>query len=402
VRVLHVIPSLSTLRGGPSVAVRTLAQSLASAGLEVHIAATDDDGPGRSAVPHATPLRDGAVTYWHFPRQTHFYTVSLPLARWLWRNVASYDLVHAHALFSFAPLAAAAAAAAHGVPFILRPLGTLSPYGMGRRRLGKRLSFHLIERHALSAAAAVHFTSEQECREAASLGVRFRPAIVPLPVPPPAVDLAHLRGRFRAAHPALAAQPLALFLGRIDPKKGLDLLLPALAAARGRGTSLALAIVGAADPPYLAQLQASAAALGLGPEALVWTGFLEGEARLAALADADLFVLPSYAENFGVAVVEAMAAGLPVIVSDQVGIQHEIAAAGAGIVVPCNAAALADALAALVGDPARRVRMGEAARHLAAERFAPHTVAAQLIRLYVAVADMPGQRRTPLKRDRLA
>ena len=105
-RVLHVIPSLSPLRGGPSVAVRTLCQSLADDGLEVHIATTDDDGPGRSSVPHATPRREGAVTCWYFPRQTRFYTASWPLARWLWRNMAAYDLVHAHALFSFAPLAA--------------------------------------------------------------------------------------------------------------------------------------------------------------------------------------------------------------------------------------------------------------------------------------------------------
>jgi glycosyltransferase involved in cell wall biosynthesis len=392
-RVLHVIPSLGPLRGGPSAMARAIAEGLAAAGVAVDVASTDDNGPGRLATPLGRPLVAGGVTYRYFPRQTRFYTGSAPLAAWLAANAGRYHVVHTHGLFTFAPLAGAAAAGARRVPYIVRPLGTLSPYGMARRGRLKRLSFALLDRRALAGAAAVHFTSEQERREAAALGAPHRAVVIPLPVAPPA-DLGRLRGRLRAAHPALAGQTVALFLARVDPKKGLDLLLPALAAARGRGAALALVVAGAGEERYLAELRAAAAGLGLGPGALVWAGHLDGEAKLAALADADLFVLPSYAENFGVAVVEALGAGLPVIVSDQVALHDEVAAAGAGVVVPCAAAPLADALAALAGDPARRAALRGPARALAA-RFAPRPVAERLLALYADIA-APPQRRLAL------
>jgi len=384
-RVLHVVPSLGPLRGGPSFVARAMAVGLAQAGMSVDVVTVDDNGPGRLAVPLDRPVLDGGVIYRYFPRQTRFYTASGPLAGWLWRNVARYDLVHAHGLFTFAPLAAAAAAAARGVPYILRPLGTLSPYGMRQRRLSKQLSFQLLERHALRAAAAVHFTSEQERQEAAALAVPHSPAVIPLPVALPPSDLAHLRGRFRAAHPALGGATLALFLGRVDPKKGLDLLLPAFAQAHQKQPELALVIAGAGHPRYMDELRSKAAALGLGTEALLWTGFLEGEEKWAALADADFFVLPSYSENFAVAAVEAMAAGLPVLLSDQVGIHHEVTACGAGLVVPCDTQALAAALTQLAADGALRATMGATGRCLAAERFAPQAVTEQLIALYTRI-----------------
>lgn len=384
-RVLHVIPSLGPLRGGPSVAARAMAAGLARAGLEVELAATDDDGPGRLAVPHGLPLREGGVTFRYFPRQTGFYTGSAPLAAWLAANAGRYDLIHAHALFSFAPLAAAAAAAARGVPYIVRPLGTLSPWGLRNRRpLLKAASLQLLDRHALAGAAAVHFTTEQERAEAAALGVPHRPVVAPLPVELDHEGLRRAAGRLRARHPALAGRAVALFLGRLDPKKGLELLLPALAAARAQRPGLALLVAGEGEPGYLAGLRRQAAALGLG-DAVVWAGFLAGADKLAALAGAELFVLPSHAENFGVAVVEAMAAGLPVIISDQVGIHREVAAAGAGLVVPCETGALARALAALAGDAGLREAMGARARALAHGTYAPEAATRRLVAIYAAI-----------------
>lgn len=385
-RVLHVIPSLSTRRGGPSAAARAIAAGLAAAGAEVHIAATDDDGDGRAAVPLGAPLREGGATCWYFPRQSRRYTASLPLAAWLARRVAGFDVVHAHALFSFAPLAAAAAARARGVPYIVRPLGTLSPYGLGRRRLAKAAALRLLDGPALRGAAAVHFTSEQERREADALGLAGRAAVLPLPVEPPAGDAALLAATFRARHARLDGRAVALFLGRLDPKKGLGLLLPALAAARAGGASLSLVVAGAGEPAYEAGLRALAGGLGLDEAAVAWPGFLAGAEKAAALAGADLFALPSRAENFALAAAEAMAAGLPLLLSDQVGIHDEAAAAGAALVAPRAVEPLAAALALLASDPARRAAMGAAGRRLAAERYAPAAVAASLLALYRRVA----------------
>jgi glycosyltransferase involved in cell wall biosynthesis len=373
---------MSPLRGGPSVMVRTMAAGLAQAGHQVDIAATDDDGPGHLDVPLGRPLREGAITCWYFRRQTRFYTASWPLTRWLARHIADYDVVHIHALFSYASLPAAWFAARRGVPYIVRPLGTLERLGMQQHKPWlKRISFPLVERRMLARAAAVHFTSERERAEAAELGVRERCVTLAM-----GIDLGKFAqlpapGWLAARAPHLAGRTVVLFLSRLDPKKGLDLLLPAFAELRQREPNVALVLAGGGEPQFVFGLKQMAARLGIADD-LYWAGFLEGDEKLAALAAADMFVLPSYSENFGVAAVEALACGLPVLVSDQVGIHQEIAAAGAGIVVPTRVKPLAEGMARLCADPALRRTMARAARLLAAERFSLPSMTAGLLRMY--------------------
>lgn len=381
-RVLHVIPSLGPQRGGPSVVARTLAEGLAQAGLEIVVVTTDDNGLERLDVPLCRPVVKNGVTYWYFPRQTRFYTMSWPLAAWLTRHVGDYDLVHIHALFSFASLAAAAVAAQHHVPYIVRPLGTLNHYGMQQRRPWlKTLSLHLLDRHAIRGAAAIHFTSEQERIEAADLRVPHRPVVIPLPVNLHQAMLQSAVGGLRARYPQLVGRTIALFLSRLDPKKGLDLLLPAFAQAHRTNPHLALVIAGSGDTHFVAGLKAHAEALGIGT-AVVWAGFVEGETKLEALADADFFVLPSYSENFGIAAVEALAAGLPTILSNQVGIHHEVAAAGAGLTVPCEIAPLSEAINYLGKNTDLCQRMGQTARQFAQSHYSAQAVIGRLVDLY--------------------
>src|SRR5205823_3290799 len=172
---LHVIPSIGAVRGGPSVMVRTLARGLAERGVESHVATTDDNDPWRLDVPCGEPVLNQGVTYWHFRRQSHFYTFSWPLTNWLARNVGKYDVVHIHALFSYAAIPAAYWAHRCGVPYLVRPLGTLNRWGMAHRRPAlKKLSFEVIERRILQEAALIHFTSEQERVEAIDLDIRTR------------------------------------------------------------------------------------------------------------------------------------------------------------------------------------------------------------------------------------
>src|SRR5438105_4900304 len=131
-KVLHVIPSVSPARGGPSEALRVLVDARIQEGVEVDVATTDDDGPR---------ARRRATDCFCFPRQTSFYSFSWPLTTWLMKRARDYDLLHIHGLFSYAPTAAALIAKSQRVPYILRPLGTLAPWGMSHRRPGlKRLS----------------------------------------------------------------------------------------------------------------------------------------------------------------------------------------------------------------------------------------------------------------------
>jgi glycosyltransferase involved in cell wall biosynthesis len=311
--------------------VRQLAGSLARSGVEIHVATTDDDGPKKLDVPPGEPVVQDGVTYWHFPRQIRFYTVSWPMSLWLSKHVADFDLVHIHALFSFAALPASYWAARRGVPYVVRPLGTLNEWGMTNRRPWlKRMSFRVIESRILKHAALVHYTSDQERREAEALGVVSASVVIPNTVSQPSTAVPS--GAFRRRYPELRARRLILFLSRLDQKKGLDLLLRAFAHVRRDVHDAMLVIAGNGEDRFAERLKTETKRLGISNDVL-WTGFLTGEVKQAAFADAVIYVLPSYSENFGIAVVEAMAAGVPVIVSDRVGIHADIAAAAAGLVV---------------------------------------------------------------------
>ncbi|MCU0490256.1 MAG: glycosyltransferase [Chloroflexaceae bacterium] len=383
-RVLHVIPSVSLLRGGPSVTIRVLGRGLVQAGLTVHVATTDDHGPGHLAVPLETPQLHDGVVYRHFRRQTKLYTASWPLTRWLARHSGDYDLVHIHAVFSYASVPAALFAARARVPYIVRPLGILSRWGRQQRRpWAKKISFQLIERHILQHAAAVQFSSERERREAADLKLRAPSVIVPN-----GLDLSAFRqlppaSLFRSRFPALAGRTLLLFLSRFDRVKGIDLLLPAVARLRQQRPEVALVLVGSGTPEYEAWMRSEIQQLGLQND-VVFAGFLEGEEKLAALAACDAFVLPSRSDSFGNAALEALAAGLPVVLSDQVGIWPDVVEAEAGLVAPCAVEPLAEALVKLLNHPQRQ-RMGENGRQLAFGRFSMEAMAANVVQLYEQV-----------------
>jgi glycosyltransferase involved in cell wall biosynthesis len=388
--VLHVIPSIAAVHGGPSIMLERMARGLSQTGIDIHVATTDDngdnDGARRLEIPHGVPVVRDGVTYWYFTRQTRFYKFSRPLSAWLAKHITDYQIVHIHALFSHAAFAAAYWAHRRRVPYVVRPLGTLNRWGMENRRPWlKQLSFRLIERRILENAALVHYTSEQERVEAELLNVRTRSEIIPNPVPDQGGESS--AGRFRAAHPDLDGREIILFLSRFDRKKGLDLLLPAFARVREQFPSAALVLAGSGNSTFVKSLQAQAETLGIAKD-IFWPGFLKGDEKRAAFADATVFVLPSWSENFGIAVVEAMSAGCPVVVSDQVAIHTDIAAARAGCVVPCAIEPLAEALCRMLADRPARAAMGFNGKCLTETHYSIETVTSKLVAAYNAALSL--------------
>jgi glycosyltransferase involved in cell wall biosynthesis len=364
--------------------VRELAGALARSGIATHVATTDDDGPEKLDVRHGEPIVQDGVTYWYFPRQVRFYTFSWPLSVWLSNHVSDFDLLHIHALFSFAALPASYWATRQGVPYIVRPLGTLNEWGMTHRRPWlKRASFRLLESRILKHAALVHYTSNQERREAETLGVKGISAVVPNGLPAPLPEGSS--EAFRRRYPQLRGRRVVLFLSRLDQKKGLDLLLRAFAEVRRGVPDSVVVIAGDGQQAFVQHIKADAEALKIASD-VVWTGFLTGEEKRAALEAADVFALPSYSENFGIAVVEAMAAGLPVVVSDQVGIHGEIADAAAGLVVRCEVKALTQALLRLLNDADLRLLLGRNGRQLAATKYSHDAVTGKVLDIYNRIA----------------
>lgn len=384
-RVLQIVPAISLLYGGPSQMVLGLSQALAAQGVEITLLTTDangDAGQGPLDVPLGCAVKqDGYQVYYFRCSPFRRYKFSLGLLRWLAQYASEYDLAHLHALFSPVITAAAKVAQAQQLPYILRPLGTLDPADLQKKQQLKRLYGTLLERANLAHAAAVHFTSAQEAKISQRYGVATNDLVIPLGVkePPEMPELSTARLYWGIDQ----NKPLLLYMSRIDPKKGLDLLLPALEALVAQGQDFQFVLAGGnpQDPDYVRQIRSKIEASVLAKYTTI-TGFVQGEMKWALLQDADVFVLPSYYENFGIAVAEALVTGTPVVISDQVHIWREVENAQAGWVVGTQVDSLRQGLSLALQEGSQRAEKGKNARKLAISNYSWDAIAQQMIAAY--------------------
>jgi len=380
-RVLHVIPSLAVADGGPRQVVLNVCERLAAAGVEAEIATT----ALLDELQHLTAASE-EVRVWMFSRSAaRVWKYSGGLAKWLRTHAADYDLIHAHAAFTFSTWAARCAAERAGVPLVISPHGTLSPYSLQRKWLRKWAYWQLVERRNLRAASWLHATTPAEQEELQSLLPGQRVECVALGVGQAAWHAPRQPGAFRRRYGISEHCPLLLFLARLDPGKGLaDVLLPALAGLE----QVQLAVVG--DPAggqanYLTQVKAEIERLGLTTRVSL-LGAIYGDERWAAYDDADVYVLPSYHENFGLSVVEAMARGVPCVVTPGVQCGVYVEQAEAGRVVAQDQAALRAAIAELLARPAaERYAMGCRGIQYVRQHMTWNQTAQKLVELYRSV-----------------
>jgi len=383
-KILHAIATLAPRDGGPSKACFEMARAVARRGHQVSIFTTDKDGPGRLDVPLGRPVERDGVTIRYFPVEfPRFWATSTPLARALAEAIPRSDVVHLHSLYMFHDKVVGRECGRAGVPYLLRPHGTLDPYLHARRRWRKTLLEVWFQNRVTRGASAMHFTTEDEMRLAAPFSFGVRGIVVPNGLDIEDYDALPPRGTFRSRHPALGSGPVVLFLGRLNFKKGLDILTRAFADVVRVHPEAHLVIAGP-DDGMEATTRAWIADYGYA-DRVTFTGLLAGAEKLAVLRDADLFVLPSYSENFGIAVVEAMACGLPVVISDKVNLWHEVAGAAAGWVTPAAAAPFAAAIAESLADPVGSRARGARGRALVERRFRWPEIARALEDAYASV-----------------
>jgi glycosyltransferase involved in cell wall biosynthesis len=387
VRVLHVIPSVAPRYGGPSRAVIEMCDALRRGGVETLIATTDADGERRLSVELGRSASFNGVPTIFFTRQwSEAYKYSRPLARWLDAHVADFDVVHIHAIFSHSCLAAAKACRKRGVPYIVRPLGTLDPWSLGQKSLRKRVFWHLGVKGMLDGAAAIHYTAEPEQKLAEeSLGLK-RGVVVPLGVEMVLENgsgAAKQNGQFSEV---LKQSPYVLVLSRLHPKKGLDLLLPAFLSLvkRREFSHWKLLLAGDGEADYVKSLRTLVGSEG-GQDNIVFTGWLDGEKKRAVLKGAAALALTSYQENFGICAVEALACGVPVIVSPHVNLAPQIEAAGAGWITVMEQNTLEQTLAEVLTDTSSREKRGAAGREMVRSYFSWDVIANQLTSVYNAI-----------------
>jgi glycosyltransferase involved in cell wall biosynthesis len=370
VRVLHVSPSVSIHYGGPSASLWGYVRASIGSGVDVSIAA-----PWCAPTDRSLPQELAETPLHLFRSYGRAALVTSPaLIRWLRRSASEYDVIHVHGLFNPISSTAPRVAARQAVPYVVRPFGTLSRYTFEHRRSAlKHLSFRLIEFPNLMRAGGLHFTSEGERREARSY-LRGR-SLREFVIPPPWV------GSSQPISREPDAAPVVLFLGRIHAVKGIDDLLRAWPRALQEVPGARLVIAGDGDPQYLAAMRTLAAQLAPGAR-VEFAGFANATQKAVLLRRASLFVLPSHHENFGIAVVEALAAGVPVVVTPEVQLAEFVREHRLGLISDREPSPLGHAIARALQDHELRTRCGRCAGAILRHSFSPARIGDQQLRMY--------------------
>lgn len=384
-KLLHVIPSLAKEKGGPTQILLEVVKALQDKGCEAEIVTTNDNGSDVLDVPLYQRVQYEHVPVWFLPRiflPMKEFIFSTALTSWLRQHLNEYDLIHTHYLFSYAPTCAAALARRQKIPYIATPYGMLTPWALNHRRLKKQI-YSPIERHNLNHAVAIHCATDEESRDVRNFNVKAPTFVVPYGVHLPAYQF-QAKQRVRQLYNIEPQTPIVLFLSRLHPKKRPDLLLQALSKLATLNYDFHLILAGSGEPDYLTYLINLVSSLGLAERTTV-PGFVTGVDKDVLLQGCDLFVLPSFSENFGIAVAEAMAAGVPVIVTPGVQIAPDIAQANAGLVVEGELDILVRAIQELLDSPNRRLELGENGKRLVSRRYSWSAIAQNLTTVYTAI-----------------
>lgn len=379
-KVLHIIPSISYLRGGPSTAVIAMVKALREQGIDASILTTNDHGPGlhpELSTGHWVEYQGLPVLA--FPRWSpsvrilREFIFSPQLSWWLHHHIHQFDLLHVHAVFSYASTASMLQARYSNIPYILRTIGQLGPWSLRQSAFRKKIMLQLIEKSNIDSAAALHFTSEQERTEASQIISVNRSFVLPLGVDIPQVPF---------TRPPTSCCTKFLFLSRIHPKKQLHILLQAFAIVKANYPALQwiLQIAGDCDnQDYLLKLNQMISNSNL-TEHCKWMGFITGPSKWKLLYDSDWFILPSASENFGIAVAEALSVGTPAIVAPQVAISDLIRKYDAGFVCPSTPELLAEAITLAINTPTNKYHTS--AIRLVQENYSWHTISTILSTYY--------------------
>jgi glycosyltransferase involved in cell wall biosynthesis len=357
------------------MAIVPMCRELQKQGIEVFLVATD---AGLRGVDSSRVVDYEGVPAIFFPTQFgESFKYSRPLSVWLEANAAAFDVGHIHAVFNHSSVAAARAFRKARVPHVIRPLGTLDPWSMKQKALRKRVFWSLAGKTMMNGAARVHYTSQTEKTATETLLGVNHGQVIPLGIDT-IVDSTN------GAHRDQSRDPYVLVLSRLHPKKGLNVLIDAFIALTHRAEFDHWHLVIAGDGPadHVALLKRNAAAA---PDRILFTGWLDGERKQEMLRNASLLALPSYQENFGLCVMEALAQSVPVLISPHVNLADEIKAANAGWITPVEKQALTEILAAVLNNPEELAKRGRAGKSLSS-RYSWERVATDLVELYMEIA----------------
>ncbi len=376
------------MRGGTSHAVIEIVGALRSQGVDAEIATTNDNGKDLLDVP-LYELTDRLAEYGNipirfFPRFSpninaiREFAFSRSLTTWLWQHINEYDLVHVHAIFSYASTIAMAIARIRKVPYINMPHGLLCKWSLQQSKFRKQIYLNVIERSNLLRSQLLHFTTQQEQEEFNLLELNIPNFILPLGVQIPSL-IPNAQDQVRQILQIPDRFPILLFMSRIHPKKGLEYLIEALGKLKEYNFSLVIA--GSGELDYVQQLQDLLVTQGISDRTHL-VGFVKGETKNLYLQGADLFTLTSHSENFGVAAIEALAAGTPVLITDGVAISPMIKEQVIGYVTKLEINAIVSTIQEFFDHPQIAKQKGDLAQQYIAKHYAWAKIAHNLATTY--------------------
>lgn len=386
-KVLHVIPSISPSLGGPTKVVLNLVRALQECGIDAEIVTTNDNGADQPVldIPLNQLIEYQGVPVWFLPRHSQRmkeFIFSTEITRWLWENIRNYDILDIHYLFSYASSCAGIIARMQKVPYTIRTMGQLTPWALSQSHRKKQIYSFLIERHNLNLASAIHCTSDSEVKDIHNYGLKNPIINLPLGVNKPD-KIENAKDITRSIYGVSRDTSIILFLSRIHYKKRPDLLIKSLDKI-AINNNFHLIVAGTGEVNYISQLEELINTLKL-KNRISFAGFVEGYDKQLLLQGADIFVLPSFSENFGIAVAEAMIVGLPVIITPGVQIAPEIAQAKAGLIVEGNEESLGNAITELLRFPKLREQLGQNAHEFATKEYAWKEITHKLVDAYTSI-----------------
>jgi glycosyltransferase involved in cell wall biosynthesis len=379
-KVLHITQSLSPEWGGPSKVVSDLTEALAKKGVKISIFAPVENGKAR------TLIKPKGVDLKLFPTGflSRFWTSFSPaLAGACQSEISKFDLVHIHEIWHHPHFAAYREAKKARKPYVVTLHGQLDTWCLNHKALKKKIYSTLIQKRILKKASGLHAIAEEELKVISNYVDNGKVFIIPN-----GISLEHFqdlppREEIEKLYPELKGKYVLLFLGRIHPKKGLDILAKAFGAVLKERSDIQLLIAGPDNDGYKNHIEKILKREGA-LENTTFTGMLTGSDKLAALSRSDVFVLPSYSDVLGISTLEAMACGIPVIITKNCNFP-EVAEAGAGEVIEPDVAQLEKVLMKLLGNPGACNEMGKRGKRLIEDRYTWDKIASEMIEVYESV-----------------
>jgi glycosyltransferase involved in cell wall biosynthesis len=381
-KILHVIANLAPRYGGPPKACLEMARASARLGNEVHIYTTNQDGNSELTVPTDRVVQQDGVSIRYFPIQRpKFWGTSLPLARALKEKIPDVDIVHIHSLYLFHTAVSALYCEKFQTPYVIRPHGTLGPYIYKRHRFRKLIVENLFQNRVFRYASGIHFITDEEKMLGEKYTFGAPGFVVPIGLDAEVYEKKVAKEKLFSRFPELTGKKIILFMGRVNFIKGMDILVGAFSAVSRERDDVHLLIAGSDDSDYGKKVSAWLKKEDVYKKT-TFAGMLQGEEKLEAFYYSSVFVLPSYSENFGIAVLEAMACGLPVVVSEKVNLGPTVVAAKAGLVAPCNAEMFSRKILNILNDDNLARQMGMNGIALVRNKFSWQEIACKLLSVY--------------------